>query len=65
MRLFVAIDLDEDTRARIGRAIDALRAVMEQQPSTPISWLVPERLHLTLLFIGEVKEGVADAIVAR
>jgi 2'-5' RNA ligase len=66
MRLFVAVDPDEGTRARIGRAIDTLRAVMEHGPSTArISWLVPERLHLTLQFVGEVSDPVADAIAAR
>ena len=29
MRLFVAVDVDDDTRAAIGRIIDALRAAME------------------------------------
>ena len=66
MRLFVAVDVDDDTRARVGRAIDALRAEMEQAPSQArISWLVPERLHLTLQFIGHVREAVADTIAAR
>jgi RNA 2',3'-cyclic 3'-phosphodiesterase len=66
MRLFVAVDVDDDMRAGVGRAIDALRAEMEQAPSPArISWLVPERLHLTLQFIGHVSEAVADAIAAR
>jgi RNA 2',3'-cyclic 3'-phosphodiesterase len=66
MRLFVAVDLDDATRARIGRVIDTLRAGTEQAGSKArISWIVRERLHLTLQFIGEVREPMVDAIVTR
>jgi 2'-5' RNA ligase len=66
MRLFVAVDLDEPTRARAARIIgtlgDALRA--GHSPAV-ITWVVPDRLHLTLLFIGEVVDGVASDVAGR
>ena len=66
MRLFVAVDVDADTRARIGHIIDALRADSEQARSgARIAWIVPDRLHLTLQFIGEVSGDVTDAVLAR
>jgi 2'-5' RNA ligase len=66
MRLFVAIDFDDRTRARVARVIDALRAGMEvARSATRVSWIAPERLHLTLQFIGEVSEDVAAAIQTR
>jgi 2'-5' RNA ligase len=66
MRLFVAVDIDDHTRARVGRAIDTLRGEMEQARSTArISWVLPDRLHITLQFIGQVSEAVKDAITSR
>jgi 2'-5' RNA ligase len=66
MRLFVAVDIDDDTRAAIGRLIDRLRAAMEGARSAArISWIESERLHLTLQFIGEVSDAAGEAIVTR
>lgn len=66
MRLFVAVDIDDRTRGGVARAIDALRTAMETaQSSTRVSWVAPERLHLTLQFIGHVSEDTAAAIEAR
>jgi 2'-5' RNA ligase len=66
MRLFVAVDVDDRTRARVSRAIDALRREMDASNSAArVSWIAPERLHLTLQFIGEVSEAVTAAIETR
>jgi 2'-5' RNA ligase len=66
MRLFVAVDVDDDTRAGIGRLIDALRAGAEKRsPGARISWIPPDRLHLTLQFVGEVPDDVADVIASK
>jgi 2'-5' RNA ligase len=51
LRLFVAIGLPETVRQRLAaleRGIPGAR------------WLPPENLHLTLRFIGEVNEGLAE-----
>jgi 2'-5' RNA ligase len=66
MRLFVAVDIDDRTRGGVARAIDALRTAMEAaQSSARVSWVAPDRLHLTLQFIGQVSEDTAAAIEAR
>jgi RNA 2',3'-cyclic 3'-phosphodiesterase len=66
MRLFVAVDIDDRTRARVARVIEALRTGLDAAHSAArVSWIAPDRLHLTLQFIGEVSEAVAAAIVAR
>ena len=66
MRLFVAVDIDDRTRARVAGVIDGLRTAMEASRSaTRVSWIAPDRLHLTLQFIGEVSEDTAAAIQAR
>ena len=44
MRLFVAVDIDDDTRARVGRAIDALRRETEKAPAAARA-IVADRLR--------------------
>jgi RNA 2',3'-cyclic 3'-phosphodiesterase len=66
MRLFVAVDIDDRTRARVARLIDALRTGMEAAHSAArVAWIAPDRLHLTLQFIGQVGEDVSAAIQTR
>lgn len=52
MRLFVAIELTEPMRAALGSLQSALRPRCEG-----VRWIPVEQLHLTLKFIGEVREG--------
>jgi len=48
MRVFVAIDLDNEVRDKIARFLDGVRGF------TPDArWVRPESLHVTLKFIGE------------
>src|ERR1700746_2677209 len=51
MRLFVAIDIDDNIRSRIARFLDGVR---EFAPD--VRWVRPESLHVTLKFIGEKTE---------
>lgn len=53
-RLFFALWPDEQTRAEI----DALNQSIEQ----PGRRLVPENLHMTLVFLGNVDDATADAV---
>ena len=55
MRLFVALSLPDDLRAR-------LRGLAAGLPGA--SWVAPESLHLTLRFIGEVDRQDAEDIDA-
>jgi 2'-5' RNA ligase len=48
MRLFVGIPLPEDVRARLGELKGGLHGAR---------WVMPENLHLSLRFIGEVPGG--------
>lgn len=50
MRLFVAITLPEDVRARLGALANGLPGAR---------WIKPENLHLTLRFLGEIDNGAA------
>ena len=52
MRLFVAVNLPETTRQAAHAAAAALR---DSAPS--VRWVLPETLHLTLKFLGEVADA--------
>ncbi len=71
MRLFAAIDPDPAARAAAARAARALAGRLEgdapagrPESGGPvrIRWVAPERLHVTLRFLGEVTEADADAV---
>jgi RNA 2',3'-cyclic 3'-phosphodiesterase len=68
MRLFVAVDLDDDVRREVGDVIARMRATMVDSRSGRISWVAPDHLHLTLHFLGNVDSAtsarVAEAVAA-
>ena len=51
-RMFCAIDLPEEVKSRV--TVHAKR-LSEAFPQTRVSWERPEKLHLTLKFVGEIK----------
>lgn len=57
MRLFVAVEFPEAVRRRAWRATAPLR-----EADLPVKWVGPERLHLTLKFLGEADEGKVPAV---
>ncbi|MGA7658963.1 MAG: RNA 2',3'-cyclic phosphodiesterase [Candidatus Sulfotelmatobacter sp.] len=57
MRLFVALDIDDDIRGRITRFLDDVRKFAPEA-----RWVRPESLHVTLKFIGEKSEAEAEKI---
>ena len=61
MRLFVAIDLDEDAR----RAIAALQRRVMRALGTErsVKAVDPAQMHLTLVFLGEIAEPAVPPIV--
>ena len=48
MRIFVALDIDDNIRDRISRFMDGLRGF-----APDARWVRPESLHVTLKFVGE------------
>ncbi len=48
MRLFVALDIDEQVRTRIQRFVEGVSGF-----APDVRWVRPESLHVTLKFIGE------------
>src|SRR5919108_2776554 len=59
IRTFVAIRLDEGVRAALGGAVEGLRRVARD-----VAWVVPENVHVTLKFLGQVREARAAELVA-
>lgn len=59
MRLFVALDIEEDIRNRIAQFMDGVRAT-----APDARWLNPESLHVTLKFIGEKPDAMVKQIEA-
>jgi 2'-5' RNA ligase len=53
MRIFLAVDLDEGLRSRIGRVQQSLA----REGISGIRWTNPDGIHLTLRFCGEVSPG--------
>ena len=65
MRLFVAAEIGERLA---DRAVELIRELQKRTadvaPHARLAWLAPNRLHITIRFIGEVDDVGAAAIVA-
>jgi 2'-5' RNA ligase len=60
MRCFIAIDIDEEIRNALGDLQQKLRNSVDVKRSD-LKWVDPENMHLTLKFLGEIKdEKVAE-----
>ena len=55
MRCFIAVDIDEAVRDDIGRMQDEIRQKADLKRSEA-KWVEPENMHLTLKFLGEVRD---------
>jgi 2'-5' RNA ligase len=66
MRLFVAVDLDADTRAAIHREQQRVAKAVELAHGSRIRWVAPGAMHVTLSFLGDVPDQravlIADAL---
>ena len=52
MRTFIAVEIPKDIQEAIGDYIDSIRESFKD-----VKWVSPENLHLTIKFLGEVKES--------
>jgi 2'-5' RNA ligase len=63
VRLFVAVDVDDRTRALMAGARDAIQSVLSTAGVAPrVTWVKEEAAHVTLRFIGEISEDTLDPI---
>ncbi len=56
MRTFVAIDLPESLKEKIGKFEKEIRGVF------PLRFVSPENLHLTLFFLGDLPDGRVEEV---
>jgi 2'-5' RNA ligase len=61
MRLFVAIDLDEEAREAIGA--EQRRLAQAFGPDCTLKWTRPADMHLTLAFLGEIDQSRGAVVV--
>ena len=63
MRLFTGIELDASVIESAAGVIDELtRRVQRLAPRGRVGWVTPERLHITVRFIGHCDDGVGALI---
>ncbi len=62
LRLFVALAVPPEVKARLAAAQQELRA---QWPARAASWTRPEQVHLTLRFLGDVATSKVDPLTAH
>jgi RNA 2',3'-cyclic 3'-phosphodiesterase len=61
MRVFCAVELPASIRARAGEHIEALRRLA---PEVRAGWERPEKMHITLKFLGEIEEARLTLLAA-
>jgi 2'-5' RNA ligase len=60
VRAFIAVGLDEAVRRALGDTIARLR-----ETGAHVGWAVPEHIHLTLVFLGDLFEDTVAGLAAR
>ncbi len=63
MRVFIAIDLSPAARealARVGAKV--VREIGRQAPTVRVTWVTPDRMHLTLRFFADASEAEVAAL---
>ena len=71
MRCFVAIEIEKGIRTRLNQLQKQLQKRCSLLPGT-VKWVEPENIHLTLKFIGDVRDrditgvcGIVNEVVAK
>jgi 2'-5' RNA ligase len=60
--LFVGVELDEAQRARCAEASATLERRLNQLRRFEARWVAPENLHVTLWFLGELKDQTTERV---
>ncbi|HOF18049.1 MAG TPA: RNA 2',3'-cyclic phosphodiesterase [Phycisphaerae bacterium] len=63
MRTFLAIDLPEGIRAALTETVAELRTQIAGEAK--ITWVLPQNLHVTLKFLGEVEDRALNDVLAE
>jgi RNA 2',3'-cyclic 3'-phosphodiesterase len=60
IRSFIAIELPEEVKSALYRLQEKLKAA----GNTPVRWVAPGSIHLTLKFLGDIDAGITGKITA-
>jgi 2'-5' RNA ligase len=63
MRLFVAIELDDAARQAIHAEQNRLKSAFDGSGRSSLRWVKPEHIHLTLVFLGELRQDDGDKVI--
>jgi len=63
MRLFVAIEFPREVAAEVRKRIQTLARTI-QDPKSTLRWVNQDQLHVTLKFLGEVRETSVGSLIA-
>jgi 2'-5' RNA ligase len=64
VRLFTAIELGDQVQMEAGTLLRELKHRADAtSPRARVTWVAPERLHLTLRFIGEVDDSKGEQVI--
>ena len=66
MRLFLAVEIEDDVREGIARVVASLAADVrrvDRPAARRFRWVSPAHVHLTLHFLGEVDDGATARLV--
>lgn len=58
MRTFIAVDIPEDVKQRVGEYIESIRRDYDNS----IKWVSPDILHFTIKFLGEIRESELEVV---
>lgn len=67
IRVFFAVDLPTEQKEVLGKRMGALKKHLNplMKPPSSFRWVRPESLHLTLQFLGEIKEEKIAGLLER
>ena len=65
MRLFIGIELPDDLKSSAAAAATRVRErIAHAAPGAQVRWVTPANLHITIWFLGEVREPRVEALTA-
>ena len=60
MRTFIAVDVPDDVKMKVGDYLETLKETFDKRK---VKWVLPENLHFTIKFLGEVKKSELENLI--
>lgn len=62
MRVFISLNLDDRTRKGVKKYKGLLRDSLNEEDLNRIKWEAEDKYHITLFFIGDIKDGLKNIL---